>query len=138
MRKILFISTLMLSGRAMTIAFLGRIGGSQLGDPPLAWAMPLIGDALIGVSGLLMLALIHRSSKLWAWTTLVVWNSIGIWDALSAFAINQTNPWPAFFMLQVFGNSMFFIASAMHALNLWILSESKKDQSPHLDSAKAH
>lgn len=125
MKKLLIFSTLMLSGRAMTIAFLPRIGGSQLGDPPMAWAMPLIGDALIGVSGLLMLALILRSSPNKSWTTLVVWNCIGIWDALSAFTISQTNPWPDFFMLKTFGHSMFFIACGMHVLNLWILSTLK-------------
>lgn len=133
MRKVLIFTTLMLSGRAMTIAFIPKIGGGQIGDPPMAWAMPLIGDALIGVSGLLMFVLILKSTSGRSWTTLVVWNCIGIWDALSAFTISQTNPWPDFFMLKIFGHSMFFIACSMHVLNLWILSTPK--QKPALQRA---
>ena len=112
--RIMAILTFMLSGRAMTLAFLGRVGGSNVGDPPQAWLMPLVGDALIGVTALLILYLILRRKGLWVWTTIIVWNVVAIWDALSAFVISLTNPWPEFFMLQLFGPTMFFAASFMH------------------------
>jgi hypothetical protein len=113
-QKIIFFLTLMLSGRAMTLAFIHRVGGTMPGDPPPAWLMPLIGDAVIGITALGIAYLILKKTGLWVWSTIIVWNSIAIWDALSAFIINTTNPWPEFFMLDLVGSSMFFVASAMH------------------------
>jgi hypothetical protein len=113
-QKIILFLTLMLSGRAMTLAFIHRVGGSLPGDPPPAWLMPLVGDAVIGITGLWVAYLILRKTGLWVWTTIIVWNSLAIWDALSAFAIHTTNPWPEFFMIKLMGSSMFFAASAMH------------------------
>lgn len=121
-RIILLIMTLMLSGRAMTLAFIGRAGGSGPGDPPIAWLMPLIGDAVIGVSALLVAFLIWRQKGILAWTAIVVWNAVGIWDAVSAFLIHASVPWPSFFMIEALGSSMFFAASAMHALCILLVS----------------
>ena len=84
------------------------------GDPPSAWLMPLIGDAIIGITALWIAYLILNKTGLWVWTAVIVWNSLAIWDALSAFVIHTTNPWPEFFMIQLAGSSMFFAASAMH------------------------
>ncbi len=42
-RNVAFGLILMLAGRAMTIPFIGRAGGSGIGDPPKAWIMPLLG-----------------------------------------------------------------------------------------------
>jgi len=113
-RMMILFLTLMLAGRAMTLAFIDRAGGSGAGDPPAAWLMPLICDAVIGVTALFVAFLIWRKRGLWVWTTIIVWNSLAIWDALSAFVIHRTNPWPDFFMIQLFGASMFFAAAAMH------------------------
>ena len=113
-QKIILFLTLMLSGRAMTLAFISRAGGTNPGDPPAAWLMPLVGDAVIGVTGLLIAFLILKKTGLWVWTTIMVWNSVAIWDALSAYMIHTTNPWPEFFMIQLLGSSMFFAAAAMH------------------------
>ena len=104
----------MLSGRAMTLAFIHRAGGTMPGDPPSAWLMPLIGDAIIGITALWVAFLILKKTGLWVWATVIVWNSLAIWDALSAFVIHMTNPWPEFFMIELVGSSMFFTASAMH------------------------
>ena len=119
---LLLISTLMLSGRAMTLAFLGQVGGSAPGAPPAAWLMPLAGDALIGLGALGVAALLVWGRSLLAWALAVTWNAIGIWDALSAFLVHHSVPWPDFFMVQIFGSSMFFAACGMHAMNLWLLS----------------
>ncbi|KPJ90960.1 MAG: hypothetical protein AMJ53_12620 [Gammaproteobacteria bacterium SG8_11] len=113
-RKLMFILTLMLSGRAMTLAFILRTGGATPGDPPSAWLMPLVGDAIIGVTALWIAFLILKKTGLWVWTAIIVWNALAIWDALSAFIIHITNPWPEFFMIELLGPSMFFAASAMH------------------------
>ncbi len=113
-RTIMLILTLMLSGRAMTLAFIPRVGGTTPGDPPPAWLMPLVGDAVIGISALLIAFLIVKKTGLWVWTAIIVWNAVAIWDALSAFAIHTTNPWPEFFMIELLGPSMFFAAIAMH------------------------
>ncbi len=119
-RKLMVILTLVLAGRMMTLAFIHRAGGDGSGDPPLVWLMPLVGDAVVGVAGLFIAWLILRRTGLIAWTAIVGWNVVGIWDALSAFMISQTAPWPEFFMLQIFGSSMFFLASAMHAFLIWL------------------
>lgn len=113
-RKIMLILTLMLSGRAMTLAFISSVGGGAAGDAPSAWLMPLVGDAIIGVTALWIAFLILNKTGLWVWTVIIVWNVLAIWDALSAFIVHTTNPWPQFFMLELLGPSMFFAASAMH------------------------
>ena len=117
-RLLLIALTVMLSGRAMTLAFLPRVGGSAVGDPPDAWLMPLVGDAVIGVGAIAVVLLIVRGRGLWAWLAIVTWNVLGIWDALSAYLVHSSVPWPEFFMVQIFGSSMFFAATAMHAANL--------------------
>lgn len=122
-QKIILILTLMLCGRAMTLAFIGRAGGANPGDPPLVWLMPLVGDAVIGITGLLIVYLILTKTGLWVWTTIIVWNSVAIWDAISAFIIHTTNPWPEFFMTQIFGSSMFFVAAAMHLVIIILVSQ---------------
>jgi hypothetical protein len=122
-QKMVLILTLMLCGRAMTLAFIARAGGPNPGDPPAAWLMPLLGDAVIGVTGLVLAYLILKQAGLWVWTTIIVWNALGIWDALSAYIIHMTNPWPEFFMIQTFGASMFFVASAMHLAIIVLMNQ---------------
>lgn len=119
-QKTMLLLTLMLCGRAMTLAFVDRAGGANPGDPPAAWLMPLIGDAVIGATGVLVAFLIVKQTGLWVWTTIVTWNVVAIWDAMSAFIVQQTIPWPEFFMIQIFGSSMFFMASAMHLVIIWL------------------
>lgn len=116
--KIMTTLTLMLAGRAMTLAFIHRAGGSGVGDPPNAWLMPLIGDAVIGLSALVIAYLIWTRQGLWVWTAIMVWNALAIWDAMSAFIVNISNPWPEFFMLEAIGPFMFFAASGMHLANI--------------------
>ncbi|MCH9647482.1 MAG: hypothetical protein K0U98_04535 [Deltaproteobacteria bacterium] len=120
-RNLLLALTLILSGRAMTLIFIGQAGGAGPGDPPAAWLMPLVGDAVIGTTALLVVLSIWRPWGVFAWTTAIVWNSLGIWDALSAFLIHKTAPWPTFFMIEIFGSSMFFAASGMHVLCIYLL-----------------
>ena len=124
-RIILLALTLMLSGRAMTLAFIAKAGSGTAGDPPGAWLMPLIGDAVIGVTALGVAYLVLRGKGLGAWTTIVVWNALGIWDAMSAFIVHQTVPWPEFFMIETFGSPMFFAAGALHLANLWLVSRAE-------------
>ena len=118
--KTMLVLTLMLAGRAMTLAFIHRAGGSAVGDPPIAWLMPLIGDAVIGLSALVVAYLIWKRKGLGVWTAIIVWNALAIWDAMSAFIVSLTNPWPEFFMLQAIGPIMFFAASGMSLAILWL------------------
>lgn len=127
-QKILLFLTLMLCGRAMTLAFIGRAGGSNPGDPPMAWLMPLIGDAVVGLSGLFIAYLIMKKTGLWVWATILSWNVVAIWDALSAFIVHSSNPWPEFFMIENFGGSMFFAASAMHLACIYLLTRPELKQ----------
>lgn len=119
---LLLILTLLLSGRAMTLAFIHRAGAGGVGDPPAAWLMPLVGDAVIGVSALAIAYLIWKRAGLFGWTLVVVWNALALWDALSAYLIHLTVPWPSFFMIEAVGPSMFFMAAGMHALCLYLVS----------------
>lgn len=109
-------------GRAMTIPFIGRAGDGGPGDPPSAWLMPLIGDALIGVSGIAILALLHLRRTPTTWTIAVVWSAVAAFDALAAYIVDVQNPWPEFFMLEAFGRSMFFLAAAMHLVIIGLLA----------------
>lgn len=120
-RRIILLLTLLLSGRAMTLLFIHRVGGEQLGDPPQAWLMPLIGDAVIGLTALIIAYLVANKRGLWVWASVIAWNVVAIWDALSAFIIHLSNPWPEFFMIKLFGPAMFFAAVAMHAVILVLL-----------------
>lgn len=120
-RILVLLITLMLSGRMMTLAYIHRAGAGGDGDPPLAWLMPLIGDAVIGVTGLLIAYLLVKRTGLWVWTAAIVWNALGIWDAMSAYIVHLTTPWPAFFMIQAFGGAMFFMAAAMHTVLVVLL-----------------
>lgn len=121
-RALLLVITLMLSGRAMTLAFIGDAGAGGVGDPPSAWLMPLVGDAVIGVSALAVAYLIVQRRGLWVWTAIVAWNILGIWDAFSAYLIHVSVPWPEFLMIEIFGLSMFLAASAMHLVALWLVT----------------
>jgi len=121
-RTILLAITLMLSGRAMTLAFIGDAGEGGVGDPPSAWLMPLVGDAIIGVSALAVAYLIVKRRGLGVWTAIVGWNIPGIWDAFSAHLVHESLPWPEFFMIEIFGPSMFVAASAMHLIALWLVA----------------
>lgn len=124
-KTIIVILTVALTGRMMTLAFLHRAGRGEIGDPPVTWLMPLIGDAVIGLSGVVIAVLLARSSALGVWLAALIWNAIGIWDALSAYIVHRTAPWDDFFMIQIFGSSMFFMASAMHmVLIILLLQES--------------
>ena len=120
MRNVMGVLTLMMAGRMMTLAFLHRAGRGLEGDPPAAWLMPLIGDAVIGATALVVAWLIWTKRGLWVWATIIAWNVAGLWDALSAYIVSATVPWPEFFMLQTFGASMFFVASGMHVAILWM------------------
>ena len=53
---------------------------------------------------------------------IVVWNVVGIWDALSAYIVQTSVPWPEFFMVEVFGSWMFFAAVALHLVCLWLVT----------------
>ena len=77
----------MLAGLAMTLAFIHRAGQRGPGDPPAAWLMPLIEDAVTGLSALAVAYLIWKQRDLWVWTSVIVWYVVAIWDALSAFVI---------------------------------------------------
>lgn len=121
-RVVLLVLTLMLSGRAMTLAFISDAGSGNVGDPPAAWLMPLVGDAVIGLSALGVGYVIVRGRGVGAWATIVVWNVVGIWDALSASIVHESVPWNEFFMIETFGASMFFAASAVHLINLLLVT----------------
>lgn len=121
----------------MTLAYVFRAGGPSEGDPPAAWLMPLTGDALIGVSALVVVYLLWKKEGVAAWTAVVVWNSVAIWDALSAFLIHASVPWPSFFMVELFGSSMFFAASLMHAFCLYLVCQ-KSVRSSFFPEPQAH
>lgn len=122
-RKILLALTIMASGRAMTLAFIARAGDGGAGDPPDAWLMPLIGDAVIGLAAVVVALLIWKHRTPATWVAAVVWSAIGAFDALAAFVVETSVPWPEFFMLEIFGRSMFFAATAMHLVIIALLAQ---------------
>ena len=119
-RVVMLVLTLMMSGRMMTLAFLHRAGRGEAGDPPAAWLMPLIGDAVIGATALAVAWAVWRGRGPMVWAAIIAWNAVGLWDALSAYIVSRSVPWPEFFMIQTFGASMFFVAAAMHLVMIWL------------------
>ena len=119
--KILIALVVMSSGRAMTLAYIGRAGDGGVGDPPEEWLMPLIGDAVIGLAALGIAWLLWKRPTPGVWLAAVVWTALAAFDAIAAFIVETTSPWPEFFMLEIFGRSMFFAATAMHLVILFLL-----------------
>lgn len=121
-RKIAIALTVMAMGRAMTIPFIARAGDGGPGDPPEAWLMPLVADAAIGLAAPVVAILLWRRPNPTSWAVAIAWSAIGCFDALAAFIIETTDPWPEFFMLELFGRSMFFAAAALHAAIIYLLA----------------
>ena len=111
---LILLLTLMASGRAMTLAFIARAGDGGPGDPPDAWLMPLVGDAVIGLTALGVALLVWRRRSAMTWSLALAWSAIGAFDALAAYLVDIQTPWPDFFMLELFGRPMFFAAAALH------------------------
>lgn len=120
-RQLVIGLTLMASGRAMTLAFITRAGDGGVGDPPDAWLMPLIGDAVVGLSAIVVAWLLWKRPSAMTWIVALVWSAIAAFDALGAYVVDVATPWPDFFMLELFGRSMFFAAAAMHLLIIGLL-----------------
>ncbi len=114
---------LMAAGRAMTLAFIARAGDGGVGDPPDAWLMPLVGDAAIGLGAIIVAVLIWQRPTPTTWVIAVVWSALGAFDALAAFIVQTSSPWPEFFMIEIFGPSMFFAAAALHLAIIYLLSQ---------------
>lgn len=112
----------MAAGRAMTLAFIGRAGDGGTGDPPAAWLMPLVGDAAVGLAAIAVALLVWKRPTPATWIIAVVWSAIGAFDALAAFLIHVSNPWSDFFMIELFGPSMFVAAAAMHVIIIFLLT----------------
>lgn len=113
---------LMSSGRAMTLAFITRVGDGGVGDPPDAWLMPLIGDAVVGLSALVIAWLLWKRPHPSTWILAIAWSAIASFDAIAALLVDLQTPWPDFFMLEIFGRSMFVAAAIMHALIIGLLA----------------
>ena len=120
--KALIALTALAIGRAMTLPFIGRAGDGGVGDPPEAWLMPLVGDAAIGIAaiGVTVLLLVRRSVATWA--IAIGFHTVAAFDAVAALLIELSTPWPEFFMIQIFGRSMFLAATAMHVAALALLA----------------
>ena len=121
--RLVLLLTLMASGRAMTLAFIWRAGDGGPGDPPQEWLMPLIGDAFVGLTALVIAMLIWQRRSIVVWVATIVWTSIGAFDAVAAGLVEQSTPWPEFFMLEMFGSTMFYAAAALHLVILGLLSQ---------------
>lgn len=120
--RLVLVLTLMASGRAMTLAFIARAGDGGAGDPPGAWLMPLIGDAVVGVAALVVAALLWKRPSPTTWVIAVVWSAVAAFDALAAYVVDVQTPWRDFFMIEIFGRSMFFAAAALHIVIIALLA----------------
>ena len=121
-QKLILALTLMASGRAMTLAYIHRAGEGGLGDPPAAWLMPLVGDAVVGLTALLVFWLLWKWPIAKTWVIAVAWNAVAAFDAMGAYLVEITAPWPEFFMLEMVGRPMFFAATAMHLFLIFLLT----------------
>lgn len=120
-KRVVIALTLMAAGRAMTLAFVARAGDGGPGDPPEAWLMPLVGDAVVGVAAFGVAWLLWKQAQPRSWLIAVVWSAVATFDALAAYLVDVSTPWPDFFMLELFGRAMFFAAAAMHIVIIILL-----------------
>lgn len=111
----------MSGGRAMTLGWIARAGDGGPGDPPAAWLMPLIGDAAVGLAAFVVAFLLWTRPSPTTWAIAIAWSAVAAFDAIAAFVVDVQTPWPEFFMLEIFGRSMFFAAAAMHLLIIGLL-----------------
>lgn len=118
---LLSLLVIMATGRAMTLAFIHRVGDGGPGDPPDAWLMPLVGDAIIGIAALAVAALLWKRPSPVSWLIAVVWTVVAAFDAMAAWLVEISTPWPDFFMLELVGWVMFPAAIALHAVILVLL-----------------
>jgi len=109
-------------GRAMTLAYVARAGGTNPGDPPEAWLMPLVGDAIVGLTAVVVAFLLWRRPSPGSWLVAVVWSAVAAFDALAALLVDVASPWPDFFMLKLFGRGMFIGAAVMHVGIIYLLA----------------
>lgn len=112
----------------MTIAFIHRAGDGGAGDPPDAWLMPLWGDAIVGVSAVLVAWLLWKRAMPSSWIVAIVWSAVAAFDALAAYLVDVAAPWPDFFMIELFGRTMFFMAAAMHLVIIGLLARDEVRQ----------
>lgn len=109
------------TGRAMTLAFISRVGDGGAGDPPGAWLMPLLGDAAIGLAAPIVGFLLWKRPSPVTWLIAIVWSAVAVFDAIAALVVEISSPWPEFFMLQTFGRSMFALAVGLHIAAVTLL-----------------
>jgi len=126
--KIVVALAAMSIGRAMTLGWIHRAGDGGPGDPPAAWLMPLIGDAAVGIFAIAVVFFLINRATLATWTITIAWSAIAAFDALAAFVVDVQTPWPDFFMLELFGRSMFFAAAALHIVIIVLLARSPLKQ----------
>lgn len=112
----------MASGRAMTLAYIHRAGDGGAGDPPAAWLMPLLGDAFVGLTALVVVLLMWKKPSPNTWVLAIAWNAVAAFDALAAYFVEISAPWPEFFMLEMVGRPMFFAAAGLHLLLIFLLT----------------
>ena len=124
----LVVITALAIGRAMTLPFIGRAGGGGPGDPPEAWLMPLVGDAAIGLAAIVVTIALVRRHTAAVWAVAIAFHSVAAFDAVAALMVDVATPWPEFFMLELFGRSMFVAAAAMHLVALGLLASSEVRQ----------
>lgn len=101
--------------------------------------MPLLGDAAVGLLAPVVAYLLWKRPAPASWLAAVVWGVVAVFDAVAAFVVETSVPWPEFFMLEVFGRSMFFLAIGMHLVALALLAT--KDVMRHFEvdlSPSAH
>ncbi len=121
-RKIALVFIIMTIGRAMTIPYIHRAGDGGLGDPPEAWLIPLIGDAAIGIAAIVIAFLVWRTPSPATWAATIAWSAIGAFDAVAAFIVEVSTPWPEFFMIELIGRPMFFAAVLLHVAIIILVS----------------
>ncbi len=90
--KVVLVLTALAVGRAMTIPFIARAGGNGAGDPPKAWLMPLLGDAVVGIAALAVVWLLLSRPTPGAWTAAVIFHSIAAFDAVTAYVVDVSAP----------------------------------------------
>lgn len=113
--------TLMSAGRAMTLGWILRAGDGGAGDPPSEWLMPLIGDAVVGLAAIAIASLLWSRPNPTTWAIAIAWSAVAAFDALAAYVVDLRSPWPDFFMIELFGRSMFFAAALMHVIIIRLL-----------------
>ncbi len=117
-KPIIIILTAVMTFRVFAIMFLPE-AASGPGSPLVSWFIPILGDAIIGITAPIVAVVLWKWNTLGAWTLAVVWQTLAIWDSATAAALEVIAGGGPF---EGAGVGPFIAVTLVGLVNLYLLS----------------